>query len=98
MQNLYSTKDFYNSAFIMANGIPLKDHTRENNVTTFYFEDSTKLQSLVKQYYSMTALIEPIQFGNTIKALKSIIYSYSTSTQNHQLNNGFSNTKLSKQA
>jgi hypothetical protein len=78
----YSNKDFYLSAFLLTTGHKLIEHTRSQGLTTFTFESNDDIENAVAEYYSMSATVEPITFGNSIRSLKSIIHSYSTSTSN----------------
>ena len=85
----YSNQDFYLSAFLLTKNFKLVEHTRTRGLTTFTFESDTKIENAVADYYSMNATVEPITFGNSIRSLKSIIHSYSTSTSNRGNNNEY---------
>ena len=76
----YSNSDFYLSAFLLTRDFRLVRHTRAQGLTTFIFESDKNINDIVAEYYSMNATVEPIKYGNSIRALKSIIHSYSTST------------------
>ena len=89
---LYQLKDFYCSAFLIANGYELADHRRSQGFTLFYFEETEDLKQLIKKYYSLAATVEPVQYSNALRALKGVIHSLSTSTSDQGINNnGFSN-------
>jgi hypothetical protein len=90
MKEIFTTKDFYLSAYLIANGFELKDHFREKGFTSFYFENDPKLKSLTKKFYSLTGSIEPIKYSQAIRGLKGLIHS-SVSTSYQELNNGFIN-------
>jgi hypothetical protein len=83
----YSNADFYFSAYLLTTGHKLIEHTRSQGLTTFTFESTNDIHDAVADYYSMNAAVEPITFGNSIRSLKSIIHSYSTSTSNRGNNN-----------
>jgi hypothetical protein len=85
----YSNQDFYLSAFLLTKNFRLVEHTRTRRLTTFTFESDNKIENAVAEYYSMNATVEPITFGNSIRSLKSIIHSYSTSTSNRGNNNEY---------
>ena len=87
MNSKYSSRDFYLSAFFIARGCPLIGHSRVNQTTLFEFEETAELRKLVEQYYSMTALIEPMAYGAAIRSLKSVIHAANTNAK-EQLNNG----------
>lgn len=82
MNKIYKSKDFYLSAYLISKGCPLKGHSRENQTTTlFEFNENAELQKLVEQYYSMTALIEPMAYGSAIRSLKSVIHAANTNSE-----------------
>ena len=78
----YSNEDFYLSAYLLTTGYRLIEHTRTKGLTTFVFESTDNIENAVNEYYSMNAKVEPMKYGNSIRTLKSIIHSYSTSTSN----------------
>ena len=78
----YSNQDFYLSAYLLTTGYKLIEHTRSQGLTTFTFESTNDIHDAVAEYYSMNAKVEPMKYGNSIRSLKSIIHSYSTSTSN----------------
>ena len=78
----YSNQDFYLSAYLLTTGYKLIEHTRSQGLTTFTFESNDNIENAVAEYYSMNAKVEPMKYGNSIRSLKSIIHSYSTSTSN----------------
>jgi uncharacterized protein (UPF0332 family) len=78
----YSNADFYLSAYLLTKNYKLIEHTRTKGMTTFVFEYSNDIQDAVTEYYTMNATVEPMKYGNSIRTLKSIIHSYSTSTSN----------------
>jgi hypothetical protein len=75
MTKPYETKDFYLSAYLIACGVDLLSHTRRNGMTSFLFQSSDKLTMLVAQYNGLTASVNPVQYGNSIRNLKTIIHS-----------------------
>ena len=85
----YSNRDFYLSAYLLTTGYKLIEHTRTQGLTTFTFESNDDIENAVAEYYSMNAKVEPMKYGNSIRALKSIIHSYSTSTSNRGNNNEY---------
>ena len=75
----YTNRDIYCSSYLIAAGMQLKSFHRTNGITTFEFDNSEKLQDLVKEYYSMNAFINAMQYGSAIKNLKSVIHSNTNS-------------------
>jgi len=70
----YKSNDFYASAYLVASGIPLRDHFRSGQITTFIFDDSDQLQDLLNSYYSLQGAIIPVHYASALKNLKSIIH------------------------
>ena len=75
MSKPYETKDFYLAAYLIACGVELLAHKRKNGMTSFLFSPSDELTILVKNYNSLSASVNPVQFGNSIRNLKTIIHS-----------------------
>jgi hypothetical protein len=93
MNKIYANRDFYLSAFIIARGCPLTGHSRVNQTTLFEFEETAELRKLVEQYYSMTALIEPMAYGAAIRSLKSVIHAANTNSKEHLYNGNNFNSR-----
>lgn len=79
MQKIYTNKDFYLSAYLVAEGFELFSFNREHGLTQFHFEESEKLQKSLKKFFSLAATVEPVKYGNAIKSLKTLIHSEQTS-------------------
>lgn len=75
----YTNRDICCSSYLIAAGMQLKSFHRTNGITTFEFDNSEKLQDLVKEYYSMNAFINAMQYGSAIKNLKSVIHANTNS-------------------
>ena len=75
MMTKYSTKDFYLSAYLLALGHRLANHKREDGITLFEFDDTKELDDNVSEYYSLTASVNPVSYGNSIRTLKTILHS-----------------------
>ena len=80
------TRDFYFAAYLVATGIKLLSHNRYNGSTVFNFTNDNYTQEAVNTYYNMSAVVEPITYANTIKALKSIVHSYDKTKANSEEN------------
>jgi Domain of unknown function (DUF5659) len=83
----YGTQDFYLSAFLLTKGHPVVDYERSRNITTFQFEKTRELLTLVQEFYSEQGVVNAIRFGNSIKNLKSLIYSITPTTNNDNSTN-----------
>ncbi len=75
MENEYKSRDFYLCGFLLSIGQPLISQSRKNGITTFIFRDNQSLQSAVNQYYGMSARVNPVEYGQSLRNLKSIIHS-----------------------
>ena len=73
--NTYNTEDLYLAAFLATQGFPIIQWSRETGLTNFVFEQSAELAQLVGAYYSNRAMISPLQYGNSLKNVKSMIHS-----------------------
>ena len=71
---IYKSKDFYLSSFLLCKGCNLIDAPVSNGVTTFMFEEDEILNNLIKEFYSLKASVEPTKYANAIKTLKSILH------------------------
>ena len=79
-ENTYQSRDFYLSGYLLAIQQKLLSHTRENRITTFIFQDTNDLQEAVERYYNMAANVNPVIYGQSLRSLKSLIYSNHTNT------------------
>ena len=72
---IYESKDFYLSSFLLSAGCNLIDTPVNNKgITTFMFEEDEILNNLIKEFYSLKASVEPTKYANAIKTLKSILH------------------------
>ena len=76
MQTFQEITDFYLCAYLVAEGIKLQSHKRTNGSTIFNFLNEDRTNDAIESYYSMAATIEPMTYGNAIKAIKTIVHSY----------------------
>ena len=79
-ENTYQSRDFYLSGYLLAIQQKLLSHTRDNRITTFIFQDTNDLQEAVERYYNMSANVNPVVYGQSLRSLKSLIYSNHTNT------------------
>jgi len=82
----YSTKDFYLSSYLIANGCDLLDNIVENGVTTFVFENNVEVKKLIGNYYSLKSRVEPLAYGQAIRTLKSVIHASKTNAKSYKEN------------
>jgi hypothetical protein len=79
-ENTYQSRDFYLSGYLLAIQQKLLSHTRENRITTFIFQDTNELHQAVERYYNMSANVNPVIYGQSLRSLKSLIHSNHTNT------------------
>ena len=82
----YSSKDFYLSSFLIANGCDLLDNVVEDRVTTFVFENNVEVKKLIGNYYSLKSRVEPLAYGQAIRTLKSVIHASKTNAKSYKEN------------
>ena len=83
MNNHYKHKDFYLGAYLISEGCSLVDHYRENGLTTFVFEDSDNLKSLVENFYTLKGTVDALSYSSVVRTLKNLIHN-NRSTQQHE--------------
>jgi len=82
----YSSKDFYLSSYLIANGSTLLDNIVEDGVTTFVFENNDEVKRLIGNYYSLKSKVEPMAYGQAIRTLKSVIHASKTNAKSYKEN------------
>lgn len=82
----YSTKDFYLSSYLIANGSTLLDNIVEDGITTFVFENNEEVKKLIGNYYSLKSKVEPMAYGQAIRTLKSVIHASKTNSKSYKEN------------
>lgn len=79
----YYTEDLYLAAFLVAQNVPVIHWSRDTGLTNFAFEESAELLQLVGAYYADQVKTSPLQYGNALKNLKSMIHSKSHGNTSH---------------
>ena len=86
----FETNDIYLAGFLQASGLNLDSNYKDGSKTIFCYEQTSKVQMLVNDYYNMKATINPMHYGSALKNLKNIVYqknnqyNYDNSQFNHQ--------------
>lgn len=75
-ENIFETKDFYLSAFLLARGYKLISVNRDDpQRVLFAFNDFEDREELLRDFLYSKSSIEPQAFINSIKALKQVLHS-----------------------
>lgn len=82
---MFTSIDFYSSAYLLAEGVQLVDTNRQGSHTVFIFEDTPRIQELLDDYFAMQATVNASAYAQSIKNLKSIIHGHRI-TNNHITN------------
>lgn len=82
----HEIKDFYLCGTLLIQGFRLENQFRANGYTVFSFEDNEKLRKAISDYYLGKVRVDPAVYGLTLRQLKGIMHT-STSTQNQGQNN-----------
>ena len=90
MQKTYSNRDFYLSAYLIAEGYKLTSHIRNEGITTFHFTADENIEEIIDSYYSMQALVSPLAYSSAIRSLKTVIHSSNSNSINNNGRNTFS--------
>ena len=67
----------------MATGFTLRGHVKNAGLTVFEFDETTQLTNSVANYYGYTATVNPIEIGNAMRTLKTIIHSNTNGTEQY---------------
>jgi hypothetical protein len=84
----YNTEDLYLAAFLTAQGYPVHQWNRDTGLTTFTFAENTELSQLVGAYYADKVSTSPLQYGNALKNIKSMIHCKNTNAYTSHHNYG----------
>ena len=82
----HESRDFYLSGYLVASGEKLIDYWRSSGITTFIFEQTDRLNELIRDYYGMSSKVNPVIYAQSLKNLKSIIYSNENTNEPYQKN------------
>ncbi len=81
--NNFESRDFYLSGYLLATGNQLKSWYKTGKTTTFIFDYNKEVDGLIADYYSTQASVNPVEYGQSLKNLKSIIHSNTNSKSNN---------------
>lgn len=86
--NVYVSKDFYLSGYLICKGFKMTDYDRQQGFSIFTFQNTPKLQDEIKKYYKSETVIDPLMYGQILRQLKGVMHTESVSIQNQTTNNG----------
>ena len=73
----FSTSDLALSTSLVCFNNPLISVSKEGSKWIFEFQNTPKLQEDVKKFFAYELLIEPMDYFNTLKTLKTRLYNHS---------------------
>lgn len=73
--NIWSSTDLAIASFLNLNFELIDLHNVEGNKFEFLFKDTPELHIAIEDFYSNKALVNPFNYFNSIKNLKSRLYS-----------------------
>jgi len=73
-KELFSTRDFYLSAFLKTKDIKLVRTVRQGRITIFYFNNENGLEQLITSFYANGEEVNANRFVNSIRDLKSLVH------------------------
>ncbi len=83
--NHYSSRDFYLTAYLLATGNPLERYQKDaTGKTTFVFLSTPELNQQIHKFYALEALVNPVEYGNALRSLKSLIHAEQITNANKQ--------------
>ena len=80
-----TTEDLYLAAYLVTEQMTVTGHTRHDRRSIFQIS-GTGIEDLVQQYYFDAVKVSPSAFGQSIRALKNLMYN--TTTLKPHYNNG----------
>lgn len=83
IEKMYQTTDFYLTAYLLSKGGLLRKTKRNSfGKLTFCFTAEKPLDSLVSDFYASKALVNPLDYQNQLRNLKSLIYATKNEYEN----------------
>ncbi len=74
-QDVYQTRDIYETAFLYASRLKLIDVQRTDSICWFVFSDQNKAEELSRKFWSREAKIDAKTYSEAIRTLKDMLYS-----------------------
>ncbi len=84
MKKNYLTSDFYLTAFLLSKNYQFDSTQQSLGKLTFIIIPDERLDSLVSDFYASKALVNPLDYQNQLRNLKSLIYA--TKNENEHAN------------
>ena len=72
----YTSRDITIVAFLIASGFQLEQYRNgKDGLMLFTFRNSTELEQHIRNFYRMTASINPVTYSNALRNLKTMVRS-----------------------
>jgi hypothetical protein len=92
--NQYTSRDFYLSAYLLAVGNSLETYQKDyTGKTTFVFRSTPELNKQIQEFYALEALVNPVEYGNALRNLKSMIHAVQNTDENKNYVKQYRNRK-----
>lgn len=72
--NTFITSDLYLVAYLLSKNFPINKTSWNGNKVIFVFNDTPEIKKEVSNYILGKAIVEPQEFRDKIKIVKSMIY------------------------
>jgi len=73
MKNEYFiTKDLYVASYLRASDCALEKTERKDNITFFCFQRTERLDELLSDYYSTSAVVNPLRYDEALRMLRTL--------------------------
>jgi hypothetical protein len=90
----YTSRDFYLSAFLLAAGHALESYQKDSTgKTIFVFRSTPELNQQIQKFYALEAVVNPVEYGNALRSLKSIIHAEQITNEDKNYVKQYRNTK-----
>lgn len=74
LPSLFSSPDLALATTLIIYGYPVESIERSTKKNIFYFKRDEKLDDLIQKYFSHQLVVEPNQYFNTLRELKTRMY------------------------
>ena len=93
MNNEYSTENFYEAAYLVLENNRLVNAKLVGRNTLFSFEDNERVKKGVDKFYSMQTEVDALNYGSSIRSMKSTIHALRAHSSSTSRINNYDNNK-----